>query len=137
MEDTRPTEETRLLPAEDEVVDAEQTPIDKLPSLWRILLPSIVVMFLLSAGNQLSLVPSTVILEERVCNDYYNRTEGFRSSFFGSSASHTGSFLALNTTERCKAEPVQSEISLILGWRDVFEELPGKYRFPFSYHGLI
>ncbi|KAI0128260.1 major facilitator superfamily domain-containing protein [Xylariales sp. AK1849] len=123
MEDTRSGEETHLLVAEHEVA-IPPTPIPTHPSVWRILLPATAVVFILAAGNQLSLAPSTAILEERICNTYYHQTTGPEAASVPALVARTAQLIALGDANRCKAEPVQSEISYILGWKDVFEELP-------------
>jgi hypothetical protein len=53
-----------------------------------------------------------MLLEEIVCNKYYDLAQP--------------GFGAADPVDRCKAEPVQSEIAYINGWKDVFEMLPCK-----------
>jgi hypothetical protein len=80
---------------------------------------------MLAAGNQLSLAPSTAILEERICNTYYHQPAVSEAASVPGLVASPAQLTVLDDASRCKAEPVQSEISYILGWRDVFEEPPG------------
>lgn len=75
-------------------------------SVWHILLPSIAVVFLLNAANQLSMAARTEILEDIVCRAHYAH--------------------APSKPQECKVEPVQSEMAFVNGWGDVFDTLPCK-----------
>ncbi|KAM0816493.1 putative Major facilitator superfamily (MFS) profile domain-containing protein [Seiridium cardinale] len=134
MANTRPKGQTRLDQAEPEVtlpptlpstLPSAQSAAPKHSSVWRILLPATAVVFILGAGNQLSLAPATAILEKIICDKYYG-TSSATTAFLGSVAP-TAQLMILDDADRCKAEPIQSEISFILGWRDVFENLPGLF----------
>ncbi|KAK9418932.1 putative Major facilitator superfamily (MFS) profile domain-containing protein [Seiridium unicorne] len=131
MANTRPKGQSRLDQTEPEVtlpvtlpstLPSAQSATPKHSSVWRILLPATAVVFILGAGNQLSLAPATAILEKLICDKYYG-TSSATAAFLGSVAP-TAQLTILDDVDRCKAEPIQSEISFILGWRDVFENLP-------------
>jgi hypothetical protein len=118
MQDTglEPDESTRLLNAE------SSPPLSPSPSpstfppplqshVWRIVLTATAVSVILNIGNYISWAAQTVLLQDIVCKNYYDLAQP------GSKA---------NLVDRCKAEPVQSEIAYINGWKDVFEMLPCK-----------
>jgi hypothetical protein len=68
------------------------------------------VQLLLSVRSYISLVPSTAILQDIICKDYY--------------ALHTETVASLDIN-RCKVVPVQSEVAYILGWQGALENVPG------------
>lgn len=109
MESPQSEEETMSIESELLLQSAQSLTTPTHPSAWRILFPATMVVFILTVGNQLSLAPSTAILEKIICSAYY--------------LDH------IDDSDHCKAEPIQSELSYILGWRDVFETLPGMYSF--------
>ncbi|ETS77363.1 hypothetical protein PFICI_11237 [Pestalotiopsis fici W106-1] len=104
METRDPDEETRLLDPEPPASQSPGSKPSSGPGFWQTILSATAVLFILEIGNQLSLAPSTAILEATVCQKYYAAIDG-----------HLGD---------CKAEPIQSEVAYILGWKDVFENLP-------------
>ncbi|EED14312.1 conserved hypothetical protein [Talaromyces stipitatus ATCC 10500] len=67
------------------------------------------VLFIFDISNYIAVVPQTAIFEEIVCRDYYS--SGF-------------SVLGNTSGDKCKIEPIQSEVALISGWRDTFETIP-------------
>lgn len=66
---------------------------------------------LFDLSNNLSEVAEVAILEDIVCRDYYAK-----------SAVNT----IISAAERCKIEPIQTEIALLNGWRETFETIPGE-----------
>ncbi|KAK6066940.1 MFS multidrug transporter [Seiridium cupressi] len=127
MANTRPKGQSRLDQTEPEVtlpptLPSAQSATPKHSSVWSILLPATAVVFILGAGNQLSLAPATATLEKIICDKYYG-TSSATAAFLGSVAP-AAQLTILDDADRCKAEPIQSEISFILGWRGVFENLP-------------
>ncbi|KAK6085470.1 MFS multidrug transporter [Seiridium cupressi] len=127
MANTRPKGQSRLDQTEPEVtlpptLPSAQSATPKHSSVWSILLPATAVVFILGAGNQLSLAPAAATLEKIICDKYYG-TSSATAAFLGSVAP-AAQLTILDDADRCKAEPIQSEISFILGWRDVFENLP-------------
>ncbi|CAI7635910.1 unnamed protein product [Penicillium palitans] len=64
---------------------------------------------LFDLSNNLGEVAEVAILEDIVCRGYYAR-----------SAVNT----ILSAAERCKIEPIQTEIALLNGWRETFETIP-------------
>jgi hypothetical protein len=85
------------------------------PSAWRIIVAAAVVQLLLNCGSHISLAPQTAILQEIICEKYYQ--------------THA---LDPDLLDRCKVEPVQSEVAYIDGWRATFETLPGTLNKPSS-----
>lgn len=122
MQDTEPEpdESTRLLNAESSQVPplspSPSPPPSPSPSplhshVWRITLTATAVSVAVNIGNYISWAAQTVLLQNIVCNNHYDLAQpGFGA----------------NLVDRCEAEPVQSEIAYINGWKDVFEMLPCK-----------
>lgn len=67
---------------------------------------------LFDLSNNLGEVAEVAILEDIVCRDYYAK-----------SAVNT----IISAAERCKIEPIQTEIALLNGWRETFETIPGEF----------
>jgi len=111
-----PDESTRLLNAELTQVPPLSPSPSTSPSLlhsheWRIILITTAVSVALNIGNYISWAAQTALLQKIVCNNPYDLAQpGFGADL----------------VDRCKAEPVQSEIAYINGWKDVFEILPCK-----------
>ncbi|KAK0656432.1 major facilitator superfamily domain-containing protein [Cercophora newfieldiana] len=63
---------------------------------------------IINSTAQITLVPSTAILQDIVCNKYY-------------ASARLDPFISFE--DRCKVEPVQSEVAYINAWRDSFEML--------------
>src|SRR4051794_32743860 len=78
--------------------------------LWTILSLS-AVMLILDISSYVAIAPETAIFEDIACNKYYTA--------FG----HAGD----SNSERCKIEPIQSEVALISGWKDALETIPGDF----------
>ncbi|KAH8668573.1 major facilitator superfamily domain-containing protein [Xylariales sp. PMI_506] len=106
MEREQPNETTGLLDS------TEQAPSSsKRPGHWRVILTIITIHLLLNIGRCLAIAPDTSILMDIVCNQYYAEAQ------LGSGTPPTD--------DRCKIEPVQSEVALINSWRSIVEFLPG------------
>ena len=86
------------------------------PHIRRAILSIAAVTLTLSMSMHISLVPQTAILQDIICRKYYTQ-EHFNS----------GVQRAPSLEEKCKIEPIQSEVAYVNGWRDVTETLPGKY----------
>ncbi|KAL9112669.1 MAG: hypothetical protein Q9187_007729 [Circinaria calcarea] len=76
---------------------------------WTILALS-AVMLILDTSNYISMAPETAILEHIVCGKYY---------------ASLGIFDGKLQPDKCKIEPVQSEVAIILGWKDALDTIPG------------
>lgn len=76
-------------------------------------------IFVLAAdfGNDMSFAPQTAIFEQIIC-----RNQGLLSS--GGGTPSTGK-PPVNGSDPCKSEAVQAELALVLGYKDMFEVLPG------------
>jgi hypothetical protein len=74
------------------------------------------VMLILDISNYIAVAPETAILEDIVCHNYYR--DSYHSKFGD-----------VSQNERCKVEPVQSELALINGWKDALDTIPGKWSF--------
>jgi MFS family permease len=81
-------------------------------SHWRLVLVIAALDLILNSTAQLTVVPSLAILQDIVCRRYYARVRLDPSIHF---------------EDRCKAEPVQSEIAYINAWRDSLEILPALF----------
>ncbi|KAK0710408.1 major facilitator superfamily domain-containing protein [Apiosordaria backusii] len=79
-------------------------------SIWPAIIATTSVVILLDIGRYLSLAPQTAILESIVCNQYY--------------AQNQPNTILEPRFNKCKIEPVQSEVAIINGWKDVFGTLP-------------
>jgi len=78
-------------------------------SCWRVVLIVAALDLILNSTSQLTLVPSTAILQDIVCAKYYANVRLDPS---------------ISYDDRCKIEPVQSEVAYINAWKDSFEVLP-------------
>lgn len=67
---------------------------------------------LFDLSNNLGEVAEVALLEDMVCRDYY--------------AKHVVNAVT-SAAERCKIEPIQTEIALLNGWRETFETIPGEF----------
>ena len=84
--------------------------------VWRAILSTAAVTLILSMSMHISLVPQTAILQDIICRKYYAEQN------LNSGARHVPI-----SVDKCKIEPIQTEVAYINGWRDVTETLPGKY----------
>ncbi|KAB8245009.1 MFS multidrug transporter [Aspergillus flavus] len=91
----------------DQVYRGKKAPSDSHWITTVILLCGGAVLFDLS--NNLGSVAEVAILEDIVCRDYYATTTANP---------------ILPSLERCKIDPVQTEIALLNGWRETFETIP-------------
>ncbi|KAK0663415.1 major facilitator superfamily domain-containing protein [Cercophora samala] len=78
--------------------------------IWLAIIRAASVVICLDIGRYLSLAPQTAMLESIVCRQYY--------------APNHSHALPEPGSERCKIEPIQSEVAFINGWMDVFDTLP-------------
>lgn len=110
MDETQPDEETRLLGPNHTVSEPAAT--QDRPSAFRTILSAAAVLLILNIGSHITFAPQTAILQDIVCAKYYadNAVLPFPPPSQG---------------DRCKIEPVQSEVAHINAWKDVFEALPG------------
>jgi hypothetical protein len=79
------------------------------------------ILFILEVGNYMSMAPQRAIFEQIVCEGYYFAANGEtpaadRNLLSGGDA----------IDERCKIEPVQSEVAFVNGWLDTFQMIPGR-----------
>ncbi|KAJ9151387.1 MFS multidrug transporter [Pleurostoma richardsiae] len=115
---------TRRLSEDRDEVASEDRNIDAFVSAWGskvhnalfIVVASCLIMTIVEIGNQNTVAAQTAITEQTVCNKYY-----------GSSRSRSGSSEAVIGfgAERCKFEPIQSELALIIGWKNALDTIPG------------
>lgn len=68
-------------------------------------------LMLLDISGFLGLAPQMQIFEDIICQNYY--------------ANQPSQIDTLPVNERCKIEPVQSELAIIQAWKDTFDQLPG------------
>lgn len=72
-------------------------------------------LLLIDIAGFLGLAPQTQIFEDIICQNYYA----------GIDKKPNQSYTAISDDERCKIEPVQSELAMILGYKETFDQLPG------------
>ncbi|KAI1781489.1 MFS general substrate transporter [Hypoxylon cercidicola] len=80
------------------------------PNPWHTILSAAGVLMILNVGSYVSLAASTAILQDIVCDKYWDHVHPVPT--------------IIPFEDRCKIEPVQSEVAYINGWKDVFEVLP-------------
>jgi hypothetical protein len=107
-------ETTSLLNSHSTALPSSSPPSRIRASAFRCVLVAAAVQLLLSVGSYIAFVPSTAILQDIICEDYY--------------ALHTGT-VASPDIDRCKVVPVQSEVAYILGWQGALENVPGMNAF--------
>ncbi|KAJ5167488.1 uncharacterized protein N7482_006269 [Penicillium canariense] len=74
-----------------------------------------IIVLAVDFGNNMAIAPQTAIFEQIIC-----RNHGARSSS-GAGAPSNGP----SNGDPCKSEAVQGELALVLGYKDMFEVLPG------------
>lgn len=110
-------ETTPLLSADRSAVKCRDESLESIvspdPSLRapRVLIVVCIVFLLSDIANFLNLPPQTVIFEDIICKDYYTRNPSAAAS--------------LLHEERCKVEAVQSQLAILQGYQETFEQLPG------------
>lgn len=72
-------------------------------------------LLLVDVSGFLGLAPQTQIFEDIICQNYYA----------GIDKESNQSYVAISDDERCKIEPVQSELAIILGYKETLDQLPG------------
>lgn len=82
------------------------------------------ILFVLEAGNYISMAPQRAIFEQIVCDGYYVAFNGGKKRAADLSVLRGGGPDAID--ERCKIEPVQSEVAFVSEWLDTFQMIPGK-----------
>lgn len=107
MADQHADETTVLLGARS---PSPEPPSRRLSSALRRILAIGAVTVLVEIASQLSTVPQTEILEKIVCRNYYARDGLHDVIAFG--------------PDRCKAEPVQSELAYVRGWQFSIQIIP-------------
>jgi hypothetical protein len=112
MDGCEPDETTRLL----DTAALAPSPKSRAnhPSALRTILSTAAVLLILNIGSHIALVPQTVILQDIVCRNYY--------------ANVNSDLPIVPDVNRCKVEPVQSEVAYINGWKDSLEVVPGTLR---------
>lgn len=91
-------------------VSSDETPLLRndavKPKFQRVIVAISVILLISQVGNFIAMAPQTAILEGIICREHAPL----------SSESEDG---------LCKSEPVQTELALVLGWKDTFEMIPG------------
>lgn len=101
-------ETTSLLP-ENERPNASPAALSPLRSI----VAAFTIQLLLSIGSNMPLTPQTAILQDIVCNQYYN-----------------GSSPLNGTSYDCTIEPVVGEVAKIIGWEYAIENIPSTAQHP-------
>jgi hypothetical protein len=107
-----PDEATSLLRG----TDTAAVPIRKDPDTWlalRVVTAVSLLVFALEVSSAIADSPQTQILEAIVCEKYY--------------ATSSWTLPTAISSERCKIEAIQTEVALLIGWKNTFEMLPGAY----------
>jgi hypothetical protein len=110
---TLPDEATSLL----HETDTTAVPIRKDPDSWlalRVVTAISLLVFALEISSAIADAPQTQILEGIVCEKHYA----------------TSSWTNATSDERCKIEAIQTEVAMLIGWKNTFEMLPGAYAIP-------
>ena len=99
MEEDDATETTRLLNAPNQHSSK--------PSALRSIVAAFTIHLLLNIATNIALTPQTAILQDIVCNKYYDQ------------------LITRNDTIRdCSIEPVQGEVAYVIGWEMAMENIP-------------
>lgn len=102
-------ETTPLLPT---VVGTPETPTSKSetthPRASYILSIVCIMLVLVEFGGDLNVAPQNQIFESIICNDFYGH------------GAREGSLVHRD----CKVEPIQRELALVNGWKDMFDHIP-------------
>jgi hypothetical protein len=77
----------------------------------RVILTISAIIFFMEISSYLPVAPQIAIFEDIACRNYY--TSGIH-------------LLDESSNERCKIEPIQSEVALLNSWKDTFETIPGR-----------
>ena len=77
-----------------------------------------VLLIFLTSGDFIAISPQTKLFEDIICNNHYGGVYTTTSNVTG--------FSGTRDENRCKAEPVQSELAIVLGWKETFEQIPGR-----------
>ncbi|KAG8415784.1 hypothetical protein J3458_009604 [Metarhizium acridum] len=107
MEEREANESTRLLRSQDGHDAAPQPEPSTVPSARHTILVVAAIQIFLNIGSYVSFAAQLAILQDIVCESYYER--GLPVS---------------GDDGRCQVDAVQSEVAFINGWKDVFEMLP-------------
>lgn len=94
-------------------VDNNDTP--KTRESTRVFALVCILLLLLDIAGFLQAAPQTKIFEEIICQRYYTNLVN----------NTHGDTLPFSVDEPCKVEPVQSELAVMQGYKDFFEQLPG------------
>jgi hypothetical protein len=108
--DSVPDETTSLLPR----ADTSSAPVQKGPDTWlalRVVTAISLLVFALEISSAIADAPQTQILEGIVCEKHYA----------------TSSWTNATSDERCKIQAIQTEVAMLIGWKNTFEMLPGAY----------
>jgi MFS family permease len=74
-----------------------------------------ILLLLIDISGFLGLAPQTQIFEDIICQNYYDSIDKQPNQ----------SYPPISGDERCKIEPIQSELAMILGYKDTLDQLPG------------
>jgi hypothetical protein len=108
--DLIPDEATFLLRG----ADTTAVPVRKGPDMWlalRVVTAISLLVFALEVSSAIADAPQTQILEGIVCEKHY-ATSSWNNGI---------------SDERCKIEAIQTEVAMLIGWKNTFEMLPGAY----------
>lgn len=75
-------------------------------------------------GIFMSNAPQTAIFEEIICRDYQ---ANLRRAGAGNATLDSGISNALLDSNPCKSETVQGELAIVIGYKDTFDVLPGRF----------
>ena len=110
MEAEQRDETTRLLGSAEQPPPAT-SPDERRTGYWRVVLTVVAVNLILNIARCIAIAPDTFILMDIVCRQYY-APAGLDPG-------------VSSVDDRCKVEPVQSEVAYINSWREIVEFLPG------------
>ncbi len=107
--DAEVNEGTRLLIGQPPSPRTPSTPKTSSASPWFTILAAASIWLLLMASSHITLVPTTAILQDIICDKYYARVDLDPS---------------VPVADKCSVEPVQSEMAYIIGWKSSLEFIP-------------
>lgn len=75
-------------------------------------------------GIFMSNAPQTAIFEAIICRDYQT---SLRRTGAGNATLDSGISNALLDSNLCKSETVQGELAIVIGYKDTFDVIPGRF----------
>jgi hypothetical protein len=81
---------------------------------WRLMIAGAILLLTINFGLYLSVAPQIEVFEQAICQRYQSAIND----------TALGPTIIRVQDDICKSEPVQSELAVVLGWKDTFQNLP-------------